>query len=242
MTDAPDLTPEQEAVRRLLADARHEGPTPPEVVARLDDALAALVSERGDASSTDAPADHATRAPVVDLGARRRRWVGTGLLAAAAVVVAGVALGQALPRNQGSNDADSAAGGDVASSESRDFSDDDGGSDSGSAGTEAPESLKSTAVAPDEAYPTLSSTDVDLEDDLVDLRAGLSASSVQHDSARLLGDCDLSDLGQGRRSLAEVDGQVGVVVFRHPDGAVQRADLYVCGSTVPVRTLTLPAP
>ena len=47
MTQPPDhptgLPPEQEAVRRLLADARHDGPTPPEVVARLDAALSSVV-------------------------------------------------------------------------------------------------------------------------------------------------------------------------------------------------------
>ncbi|MCW2736347.1 hypothetical protein, partial [Nocardioides sp.] len=83
MTDSSGLTPEQDAVRGLLADARHDGPVPPEVVARLDETLASLVSERGEAPLTgNAPA------PVVDLGARRRRAAGIGLLAAAAVVVA----------------------------------------------------------------------------------------------------------------------------------------------------------
>ena len=45
MTD-PALPPEQEAVRGLLAEARHDGPTPPEVVARLDETLASLRAER----------------------------------------------------------------------------------------------------------------------------------------------------------------------------------------------------
>ena len=244
MTDSPDLTPEQEAVRRLLADARHEGPTPPQVVARLDDSLAALVSERGDGPlDAEEAEERVTRAPVVDLGARRRRLIGKGLLAAAAVVVAGVALGQALPRMQGSSD-DSASGGDVATSQERDFSDNaDGGSDSGSAGAEeAPESLKSTAPVPDAAYPTLSSTDDDLDDDLLDLRATRTPRASRVGSAQALSRCDFRGIGQGRRLVAEVDGEVGVVVFRHPDGATQHADLYVCGSTVPVRTVTLPAP
>ena len=105
MTDPTGLPPEQEAVRRLLADARHDGPIPPGVVARLDAALASLAAERGESSpAEDAPA------PVVDLGARRRRAAGIGLLAAAAVVVAGVAIGQGLPL-QGSSDSGSAAGG-----------------------------------------------------------------------------------------------------------------------------------
>ena len=243
MTDSPDLAPEQDAVRRLLADARHEGPTPPEVVARLDDALAALVSERGDGPlAAEEVEERAAHAPVVDLGARRRRLVGTGLLAAAAVVVAGVALGQALPRLQG-GDADSGSSGDVATSQERDFSGNgDGSSDSGGAAEEGPESLKSTAAAPEAAPPTLSSTDADLDDELLELRTTETPQDSRLGSAQALSSCDFRGIGQGRRLVAQVDGQVGVVVFRRPDGAVQQADLYVCGSTVPVRTVTLPAP
>ena len=108
MTDSPRLPPEQEHVRRLLADARHDGPVPPEVVARLDETLASLVSERGGAPlEQSGPGPDRATAPVVDLGARRRRTAGIGLLAAAAVVVAGVALGQALPRTAGGDDASS---------------------------------------------------------------------------------------------------------------------------------------
>ena len=81
--DTP-LPPEQDAVRRLLADARHTGPPPPEVVARLDETLAALGRRAGDdARRALAAAASPTSA------ARRRRVAGIGLLAAAAVVVAG---------------------------------------------------------------------------------------------------------------------------------------------------------
>lgn len=86
MTQEP-LSPDQQAVRQLLVEARHEAPMPPEVVARLDEALASLVAER---SAADEPA---AVAPVVDLAARRRRRRASLVLAAAAaaVVVAGVA-------------------------------------------------------------------------------------------------------------------------------------------------------
>ena len=74
MTQPPTthgLPPEEEAVRRLLADARHDEPTPPEVVARLDATLASLAAERE-------PAAHrrrrTTTAPVIDLGARAAGW------------------------------------------------------------------------------------------------------------------------------------------------------------------------
>ena len=249
MTDPSGLTPEQDAVRRLLADARHDGPTPPEVVACLDETLASLVSERvsergGADEQTVVP--RATSASVVDLGARRRRTVGIGLLAAAAVVVAGVAIGQGLPRLSGNDadegtSADSASGGDRSLAESGEDSSsggsqyDDGGADEG------PESLKSTAAAPEAGLPTLSSTDADLDDDLLDLRSSVD-DSERVGAAGALSSCDLRGIGRGRRVVAQVDGQVGVVVFRRADGAAQQADLYVCGNPEPVRTLTLPAP
>lgn len=89
MTD-PSLTPQQEqAVRRALADARPTGPPPPEVVARLDAALAELTADR----RPDEGVARTTTADVVPLGTRRRRWVGTALVAAAAVVAVGVGIG-----------------------------------------------------------------------------------------------------------------------------------------------------
>jgi hypothetical protein len=99
------LDPEQdEYVRRLLADARHDEPMPTEVVDRLDSVLDGLA---------DAPARPAP-APVRDLAAeRRRRRVVQLLVAAAAVVAVGVGLGQL---DLGSlatsgSDSESAAGG-----------------------------------------------------------------------------------------------------------------------------------
>ncbi len=248
MTDAPDLTPEQDAVRRLLAEVRHDQATPPEVVARLDDTLASLVAERGDASVPDTRASAAsspvTDAPVVDLGARRRRLAGVGLLAAAAVVVAGVAIGQGLPGMSGGEDAGSAAGGDTATSESREPGDANGdSSDSGSGAAEmGPQSLKSTAPAPDAGYPTLSSVDAGLGEELLDLRVTDSTRAAEQGAGESLSGCDLQGVGPGRRVGAEVDGQPGVVVFRRPAGDAQDVAIYVCGTPEPVRTLTLPAP
>ena len=249
MTDSPDLTPEQEAVRRLLADARHDGPPPAEVVARLDETLASLVAERGSASSEG---DDERTAPVVDLGSRRRRIAGIGVLAAAAVVVAGVAVGQVLPRGAddsgGAESATSADTSDSGSGEDRQFGDqsDDGQGDGGDAGAgsaeQAPESMKSTAATPFAGVPTLSSADDRLEEEVLDLRPGAAARSDRLGSVDALSSCDLPSLGKGRRLLARVDDQIGVVVFRRPDGATQVAELYVCGTAAPVRTLLLPAP
>ena len=90
MTD-PDLSPEEEAVRRLLADARHDEPVPPAVATRLDDTLAALVAERSGAGYGDALPEPAPLA-----SARRRRRRASFVLAAAAVVVAGVGISSML--------------------------------------------------------------------------------------------------------------------------------------------------
>lgn len=238
MTDSPRPTPEQEAVRRLLAESRHDGPTPPEVVARLDEALASLVAQRG---TDPVVSDEPVPAPVTDLGARRRRLASVGLLAAAAVVVAGVALGQALPR---SGD-DTAGGGDAATAD-RESSlaesaqpDADDDSSGGSAET-APESLKSTMVAPDAGLPTLSSADPTLDQQVADLREDVAR--YQLGSADALGRCELPATGSVRRLAAQVDGQAGALVFQRPDGAAQQVAVYVCGVPEPVRTLTLPAP
>jgi hypothetical protein len=236
MTD-PDLTPEHDAVRRLLADARHDEPTPPEVVARLDEALASLVAERS------APAS-APEAAVVDLGARRRRRIGSGVLAAAAVVVAGVALGQALPGGQDMGDAGSSADSSAGGGAERDFAaqdDADGGSSSSQ--EMAPQS-KSASPAPLAARPTLTTDDPQLEQQVETLRADASFStrSSRRQMLDLMRACPLPDVPHGRSVAAEVDGQPGVVLFQRPDGAAQDVAIYVCSSPDPVRTLTLPAP
>lgn len=242
MTDASDLPPAQEAVRRLLAEARHDGPPPAAVVARLDETLASLVADRGSAPLDGAPTASSERtAPVVDLASRRRRLAGVALLAAASVVVAGVALGQILPR--GSGDDGSSAGSDSSLADTpaeagAGSEPEDSGADSAEL---APESLRSSPGTPFAGYPALSATDPALERQLVDLRPVAVARSQDLDSVEALGSCALPRLGPGRRLLAQVDGELGVVVFRRPAGGTQQAELYVCGAPTPVRTLTLPA-
>ena len=97
MSESSGLPPEQEAVRRLLADARHDGPPPPDVVARLDETLASLVAER----------DRHRRAtePTTVAGTRRRprlpadaAWRASACWPPPPSSSPGVALGQALPR------------------------------------------------------------------------------------------------------------------------------------------------
>src|SRR6478752_6356387 len=162
MSESSGLPPEQEAVRRLLADARHDGPPPPDVVARLDETLASLTAERVSERPAAPATERDDRSPsrVVDLGSRRRRIAGIGLLAAASVVVAGVAIGQALPRGGSDDAAESSAGAaqsDTSLAESGEAggsgadsstgSGSDQGGDSG-ASEPAPESAKSSQATP----------------------------------------------------------------------------------------------
>jgi hypothetical protein len=240
MAESPRLPPEHDAVRRLLADARHDGPPPPEVVARLDETLATLVAGR-DAADRDASPGR-----VVDLGSRRRRVAGIGLLAAASVMVAGVAIGQVLPRGGDETSAGSASDTSLAEApESRDVPSSEAGADDGAgagAAELAPESLKSSAPSPVEPPPSLSSGDARLDEQVLALRGSAVRRAEVLGSVEALRGCDPSSLGRGRRLLAEVDGQTGVVVFRRPDGAAQQAEIFVCGLPDPVRVLTLPAP
>lgn len=231
MTETADLTPQHDAVRRLLAEARHDEPTPAEVVARLETRLAQLQAQR-QAERTAA----AETAPVIDLGSRRRRLAAIGVMAAAAVVVAGVALGQVLPQGGSSSDSatsaesDAGAGTDVRS----------GGDDSGADAAmepSAPEEL-SGKVQATEALPEVS-LDADLDGALTSLRSQSPASSYAADAVVA---CRVGDVGRGRRLLVQVDGRPGLVVFRAPTRARQEADLFLCGDPEPLRTLSLPAP
>ena len=248
MTESSGLPPEQEAVRRLLADARHEGPVPAEVVTRLDDTLASLVAER---ASAGAAAD-GSPGRVVDIGSRRRRVAGIGLLAAASVVVAGVALGQVLPR--GADDsADSSAGSSAGSSlaDSPSSQDDGAGASTEEGGDAGPESdllepdPKETFLQPGLADgPTLfSDDDEDIIGQLVELRPDVTDGPQRLKSLAALRGCDNVAPGPSAAVVsAQVDGEMGLVVFRRPVGEFQRVELYVCGDPDPVRTLTLPAP
>ncbi len=127
----PELTPEQEArVRRLLAEARPDPQSeslPPEVAARLDQALTALVHDPATAPATVPASTDTTAASgqVVALAARRRRHVGGLLLAAAAVAVAAVGIGQVVDLGGSGSGDDAGSTAAVDSGEGADRSGDD---------------------------------------------------------------------------------------------------------------------
>jgi len=226
-----DLTPDEEAhVRRLLADARHTDPMPGDVVARLDRVIAGLAEE---------PAREAT---VVRLADRRRR-VTRLLVAAAAVVVVGFGGSQVIGGIGGmgaSNDAQVGAEEEPAAGQA------DEQAEAGDESAEVPSSQ------PNEA-PTA------VPDRLARIRPQSFAADTQalRDGARnyvtdqdlqseersaLLDVCTSGAWGTGRYVAVRYAGDPGWIVFRRPQGSTQVADLFLCGSELASRSLTLPYP
>jgi hypothetical protein len=229
------LSPADDArIRRLLAEARHDGPIPAEVATRLDDALAGLVADRRDRDAAQpAPLRHG--GPVVDLAARRRRTVANLLVAAAAVIAVGIGIGQVLPDGLGgSGDAMTAedAGGDGELVE--------GGA------AEAPQEEAAPNPADDGAAVTIRperfAADVQKVRDQVARGAVQSYAdlSVNPESARA--DCVTVGLRPGKQVPASYDGARAVLVLRPSSGDVQVVDLYLCGDTEPRRSITLTTP
>lgn len=254
MTD-PELTPAEERVRRLLADARHTEPMPADVVARLDAVLAELTSEGGSAATDASVAE--PEAPV-SLAARRRRNF-TGLLVAAAVVALIGAAGPTLIDGSVMN---------TFQNETASSSDAGGSAEDGDAADAAPEAGDTGADA-DSASPDAAARDPKPTDtasrrsgELAAARA-LAASAVtvrpeqfRRDARRfatdsaapqaakvdaLLLDCaGDADWGAGVRVPASYDGRLGALVYRTPSEEGQQVELFLCGVDGPVRSTVLP--
>ncbi|WP_107772949.1 hypothetical protein [Nocardioides sediminis] len=228
--DRPVLPPAEEAaVRARLAEARHTDPVPADVVARLDAVLADLAAERRQTSTEPV-------APVVPLPSRRRRALASGLVAAAAVVVLGVALPQVL--DSGGSD-ESTSAGDAAVQTRPDAGSDAGG---GSADESAPSELAQEPGASSERSGSAFAAPLELSSDeplrpavraLVD-RGGAAAYDAESGCA--------PGTGEGERVAATWDGRPAVVVLRPPAADRQVVDVYVCGSGEVVATTALPAP
>ncbi len=232
-----DLTLEQQEVRRLLADARHVGPVPESVVARLDRVLADL-------------ADEPVRvAPVTELATRRRRATSL-LVAAAAVVAIGVGVGQVL-------DTGTSGESDVAAS----TRDESGDQLQGEAADPEAESAPEESQEDDDAAEPQTSSNLPDKDggrtfaklsrqayasDVSALRE-LSSSADAVDrftaAAGAAGATCLSDAwGAGQFVPVRYDGIPAVLVFRRATADTQVADLFLCGDSEPRRSVTLPAP
>jgi hypothetical protein len=225
----PDLTPSEEQVRRLLADARHDEPMPADVVDRLDRALADL---RGEFRRTPDPTDLAAR--------RRRRFARNLLVAAAAVVVVGVGISRVDLSGQADSDASSDSG--AASAPQETAHDQEAGGDSLLV-TRRPLVLSSEDF--DQRVRLRADLDAaEAPDALVDGHSA-SASQPYDDLGRTLSKsitwCNDPAWGTGKRIPVRYDGKRGVLVLRPPSGGSRAADLYLCGAIVATRSTTVPA-
>ncbi len=239
MPDQPDLTPEQEQeVRRLLADARHTEPMPADVATRLDRVLADLAAQHGDTSPDDGTDS------VVAMASRRRRRVTSLLVAAAAVVAVGVGLDQVVDTGGSGDSASTADRAQVAESAG---SGSDRGKDEPKPNTD---SLTGSAPAPEMAFarpvrvrPDHFSADVARAQRLTHRSPALDARELQAlKDARGKVDCTPGDWGSGTFVPVVYGRQRGVLAFRAVNGDTQVVDLFGCGGSAVLRSITLPAP
>jgi hypothetical protein len=233
--------PDDDAVRRLLADARHTGPIPADVAARMDDVLADLAPTtpaRGPAASPGA--DHPT---VVSLSAHRRRRAARMLVAAAAIVVGGVVVAQHLPN---SDSPSAATAGDASSSAD---SLDVGGSSTDGTEPETATGGDLSADAGAHAKATVRNGRVVVRpqhftSDAVAARRLLATQRTASRSDALSqvdGSCVVVP-EDGKLVNATYERAPAVLFFHRPVSSAQVVDLFVCGSSRPVRSATLPHP
>ena len=238
-----DLPPgsDDDAVRRLLADARSSDPMPDDVAARMEAVLADLSSSA--VPDAGKPATRSPAEPVVaSLSVHRRRRAAGMLVAAAAIVVGGVVVAQHLPSPGGSSAASETAGGaDRAGGQALD----DQGSSTASPGP----GLSPEAGDPDsKAEAKVRAGRVLVRPQHFTADAGAARRLVQRQGARSR--YDLSDPAAsscavahtGVRVKATYQGAPALLLFHPPAGNAQVVDLYLCGSGRPVRSTTLPSP
>lgn len=214
---------EEDRIRRLLAEARHDEPIPPDVAGRMDGVLA------------DLRADRPVRPAVTDLAvARRRRRARALLVAAAAVVVAGIGFDQLRGASlSGGGSSDSGSG--AVSTEERPATADSAG---GGAGAEAsmPRALAGPVVRLDSGR---------FARQVARLQLGRGHPTYDAVDGRLLDGymaVTCPRPGGGHAVPVTYDGAPGVLVFRPPTRDSQVADLILCGHSGIARTITLPAP
>lgn len=250
----PVLTPAQDAaVRRVLAEARHDEPMPAEVVDRLEAALAALAAVRREepAVGTAGVPEERGPAPVVDLAARRRRRWSRALVAAAAVVAVGLAGPQLVQQAAQLDSGAGQAGGDS------------GGGDAGAEGPAAAEveadTSRSAAQPNPAARPELAGAapvvrEQGFRADAIRVRGlpptmrsrGLANDDLQGAEEEAAA-AEVTACGPGPKDdetevAVTYRGRRAVVVYTPLDENRELAALFVCGRPDAVRTATVPAP
>ncbi len=223
--------PDDDAVRRLLANARHTAPIPADGAARRDDVLADLARTAPPAVRVDPP--------VASLAAHRRRRAAGLLVAAAAIVVGGVVFAQNLP-GSGSR-SETTAGDRSASADSLDT----GGSTSEGPrpGSDSPEALAGDAKATVRdgrvvVRPQHFTSDAYAARRLL---AAKRTASRYADLSQVDGSCVVLP-EDGKLVNATYERAPAVLFFHRPVSSTQVVDLFVCGSSRPVRSATLPHP
>lgn len=232
MTDE-QYSAEQEQVRRLLAEARHDQPMPDDVAARLDRVITDLADE---------PRRSAT---VVRLADRRRR-AARMLVAAAAVVAVGVGGAQFLQSMGGASESASTAGGaadEPMAAEEAAPQDSAGGESELTAEPTRPFELRSQRFSRDAAALQAITGDLDADGESSESPRGGAMSYADDSSLRRAAKqavCEPGDWGRGGFFAVVYDGTPGWMVLRPPAGDTQVADLFLCGSEQAVRSVTLP--
>lgn len=219
-----------EQVRRWLAEARHTDPMPNDVTERMDRVIAGLAE------------DPSRRATVVRLAERRRR-AGTMLVAAAAVVVAGVGVGQVVGGGNGGPE----SGLDASTAEEESAAQDDeaapeAATDRGGRFGDGLTAQRQLARVRPRSFAQDAAA---LRDRVVaSYQAGAeldgSESTGERSAQARRPVCKPGDWGRGSYRAVSYDGAPGYLVFRRPRGDTQVADLFLCGSEVVVRSVTLP--
>ncbi|MET1058825.1 MAG: hypothetical protein ABWX84_04480 [Nocardioides sp.] len=231
----------------MLAEARHDGPVPPEVAARLDDVLAGLRAQTPDTQTPDSDtpdtaADrHERPATVVPLRRRLHR-LPRYVLAAAAVVAIGYGTTQVIGNTLGGTASDSSAGGDSTA--------EDSGVDRDAGSGEAPSSAE--GAPPPTAFGPLDELGVEglepispvtLDKDLNALDSTVDKQAARSSVRRLAEVCGPRTPVPGSRTLpAAYDGRPTLVVYLPPEGGSQRVELYLCDTEKPrqpFRSVTL---
>ena len=216
----PGLGPDEQSVRDLLRSA-HDAPSmPSDVAGRLDEVLAGLVSERAE------PAPEQT--PVADLAERRRRRWPKVLVAAAAVSVIGLGVGN-LIGDSGSGDragittAEDASGGDARPDAATD-------GDAGVAPESAPSALTKREATDQRLSELRQLRSTTLPSDaqrLADL--ALPPAAVADSLRSAPASCQAPATRPGDEVFAvRLDGQPATIVFRKAENGVRQTDIYAC--------------
>ncbi|MBZ5738175.1 hypothetical protein [Nocardioides mangrovi] len=248
------LSTDDDRIRELLADARHTGPIPDDVAARLDAALGELAGSSGEPLPEPVLPTPVPSPAVPDLAAARRRRTARNLLiAAAAVVVVGVGISRLDLSGVSSSADDSGSSADGPASASDAGGDAAAGSDGSLRKATGPTVVldsdrfghqvralrlrEPVASAPASgAYdaPTDGTTDGPADR----LFGADGERSSELGAARA--SCDPASWGPGRRVKARYDGKAGVLIYRPAQGDTQVVELYLCGHDDPTRSITLP--